>query len=247
MTTSVKKKITRRKPGTGPSVYYFTDDTQKAIIEFAQTNDQEEKKGIYTTRIYPAFKALVENLINVYGFQVQYESKEDLRNECVEFLFGVIKKFDPTRGTRAFAYFNVVAKHWLTIKAKQNTKSSQIFTSLDDPHTLTVAELEAIESYRFLPSPDETGASEYELQKIKELMNNLAASAKTEQEKNCMEAILTLFKDAENLDIISKRGVMVYIRSLTSLSPKQLSVVLSSLKKQYKNLKTQQLEKEIKG
>lgn len=246
MPTGIKKKITRRKPGTGPSVYYFTDDTQLAIVEFAQVIDQDEKRKIFTLRIYPAFKALVENLINVYGFQVQYESKEDLRNECVEFLYGVIKKFDPTRGTRAFAYFNVVAKHWLTIKAKQNTKSVQIFTSLDDQHTFTTAELEAIEGYKILPPPDEVDAEDYEVQRIKNLIKNLVEVAKTEQEKICMEAIQTLFKDAEKHDIINKRAVMVYIRNITSLSSKQLSVVLSTLKKHYKNLKIQQLEKESK-
>lgn len=246
MPTGIKKKITRRKPGSGPSVYYFTDDTQAAIVEFAQVTEQEEKKKIYTSRIYPAFKALVENLINVYGFQVQYESKDDLRNECIEFLYGVIKKFDPTRGTRAFAYFNVVAKHWLTIKAKQNTKSVQIFTSLDDQHTLTTAELEAIESYKFLPSPDETGFEDYEIQKIRNLIKDLGNVAKTDQEKLCMEAIQLLFKDSDNLEIINKRAVMVYIRNITSLSSKQLSVVLSVLKKHYKSLKVQQLEKEQK-
>jgi hypothetical protein len=48
---------------------------------------------------------------------------ENMKNECLEFLYGVINKFKPERGSKAFSYFNVVGKNWLTIKSKQNTKA----------------------------------------------------------------------------------------------------------------------------
>lgn len=117
------KKITRRKPGdTSPRKYYFDENTQAAIVEFQQEQNIAIRNLIYTKTISPAFRTLVENLINVYKYQVIGESKEDLRNECVEFLFTVIGKFDITKGSKAFAYFNVVAMNWLSIKSRQSAK-----------------------------------------------------------------------------------------------------------------------------
>ena len=96
-----------------------------------------KRNELYVTLILPAFSKLVENLINVYGFQIQYESKADLQNECVEFLYGVIGKFDPSKGTKAFSYFNVVAKNWLIIRSKQSVRNIHVFTSLDDLESLS--------------------------------------------------------------------------------------------------------------
>lgn len=236
-----RKKITRRKPGSGPSVYYFTADTQAAIIEY-KGSDPAGKKDLYVKRIYPAFKALVDNLINVYGFQVRFESKEDLRNECLEFLYGVITKFDPEKGSKAFAYFNVVAKHWLTIKAKQNSKNLQTFASMDDREAFSKHELELIENYSVLPAPDEFISLEEQTVKLLEMLAEIKSRTKTSNETICMDAIEEVFKNMENLEFDNKRAVMVYIRGLTRLSPKQLSIVLSNLKKHYKAIKNEQAQ-----
>jgi hypothetical protein len=237
----IRKKITRRKPGSGPSVYYFTDATQRAIVAYKSAETPEEKEKLYVSEIYPAFKALVENLINVYNFQVKYESKDDLRNECLEFLYGVIGKFDPQKGSKAFAYFNVVAKHWLTIKAKQNTKSNQMFASMDDREAFSKHELEMIENHSVLPAPDETISQEEQTAALKSMLAEIRTRIKTSNETICMDVIDELFNDAEDLPFISKRAIMVYIRDYTHLSPKQLSVILSSLKKHYKQIKNNRL------
>ena len=237
-----RKKITIRKPGTGPSVYYFTADTQLAIIEYKLAATQAIKADLYLKRIYPAFKALVDNLINVYGFQVRFESKEDLRNECLEFLYGVITKFDPEKGSKAFAYFNVVAKHWLTIKAKQNSKNVQTFSSMDDRDSFSRHDLDMIENYKILPAPDEYISQEEQIATLQALLKEVKARTKTANETLCMEAIEEIFEKMDVLDFDNKRAVMVYIRNLTHLSPKQLSIVLSTLKKHYKTIKNEQTQ-----
>ena len=59
---------------------------------------------------------------------------------------------------------------------------------------------------------------------------------KSENEIACMDAIITLFRKIEDLDLLNKRAVFVYMRSLSSLNPKQLSVAMSTIRKHYRDL-----------
>lgn len=235
-----RKKISRRKPGDKAFKNYFDDDTQVAIVNYQTEPDIEKKKKIYVDGIMPAFTSLVDNLINVYGFHVAFDSKDDLKNECLEFLYGVISKFNAARGSRAFSYFNVVAKHWLIIKSKQNAKQVQSYTSLDDKDSLSAFELELIENYSIIPSCEDVVTEEEARQNLVKLIDNLKTFAKTDNEKLCVDSIMLLVHNLDETDILSKRGIMLYLREISHLNSKQLSIVLSSLKKHYKEIKKNQ-------
>jgi hypothetical protein len=239
-----KKKISRKKPEEKSFRNYFDDDTQEAIVEYqkailtledgSKVPDYPKRNEIYLHKILPAFSSLVENLINVYGYHIMYESKEDLKNECLEFLYGVINKFKAEKGSKAFSYFNVVGKHWLTIKSKQNAKNVQRYVSLDSPETLSKHDLDLIETYNFFPSIEDSLTTDDTAKNLKKVIELIKPKAKTSNEHLCINAIETLIKDIDKPEILSKRAVMVFIREITGLSSKQLSVVLSSLRKYYK-------------
>ena len=234
------KKIIRRKSGTSPSVNYFTEDTQEAIVRFRNEPDVEKRKIIYVKSIKNAFETLVENLINVYGYHILYESKEDLKNHCLADLYEVISKFDPSKGSKAFSYFNVVAKNWLTIRSKTNAKNIQTFMSIDNKDAFSSHELEMIENFKIIPSADEVITQEEITDDIKKMLIEIKDRVKTDNEKTTIDAVKFLFDKLEDLDLVNKRAIMLYIREITRLSPKQLSIVLSSLKKHYKNLKNEE-------
>jgi hypothetical protein len=52
-----------------------------------------------------------------------------------------------------------------------------------------------------------------------------------------MYAIETLFKKINDLDYLNKRAVFVYLRDISGLTPKQLSVSMSNIRKHYKDIK----------
>ena len=128
MTDEKKKKPKRRrraKRGKGKSSkikQYFNEDTQLAIEEFQSTESTEEKHKIYDARIRPAFEKLAENLIFIYKFTALHQGYEGLKNDCVSFMYETLYKFDASRGTKAFSYFNVVAKNFLIDSLILNTK-----------------------------------------------------------------------------------------------------------------------------
>jgi hypothetical protein len=233
-----RKKISRKKPGT-KSKYYFDDNTQKAIVAFQSEQTYERKNKIYLEEIYPAFDALVENLINVYGFKVMYESRDDLKNECLEFLYGALPKFNIEKGSKAFAYFNIVAKNWLTIKSKQNAKKTQTYISIDNKDVISQRDMETIESYRIAPDGEEIMTGLELHGQVVALIQEISNKVKTENEQNCVKAIKILVDNLEEIDLLNKRAILLYLREITGLSSKQLSIVLASLKKHYKELKKQ--------
>lgn len=231
-----RKKIIRRKPGTKP-INYFNEDTQLAITEFQNETDLEKRNKIYVARIYPAFGSLVENLINVYGYSIALESRSDLRNECLEFLFSALPKFNAEKGSKAFSYFNVVARNWLTIKSKQNVKKTQTYISIDNREGISDHDLFTIESFKIALDGEEIMINREMKNQVSELITNISLKVKTENEQNCVKAIDILLNSIEDIDLLNKRAILLYLREITGLSSKQLSIVLASLKKHYKELK----------
>ena len=231
-----RKKIKRK--GDQPTlVNYFTDKTQEQIIVYQQEADTEKKKKIYVKEILPAFDSLVENLINVYGFSVMYESKQDLKHECLQFLYTAVDKFNAEKGSKAFSYFNVVAKNWLTIKSKQNMKRVQSYISIDDRENLSKEDLEQIETYQFHPGFEDVYTTVNTHEQLTKLISAVENKIKTENEKMVVNAIKVLVGNIEDVDLLSKRAILLYVRELTTLSSKQLSIVLSSLKRYYRDVK----------
>ena len=137
-----------------PQKLYFNAGTQAAIVKFQSDKDKKSREKLYVEEILPAFEKLVENLINIHKFSGMYFTYEELKNDCVNFLFETIPKFDPSFGSNAFSYFNVVAKNWLIIRTKQKMQNAKRSVSLDDPLGLTVHETLIIEEQNILPSQD---------------------------------------------------------------------------------------------
>jgi hypothetical protein len=239
----IEKKKNRRKikRKSGPTlVNYFSDKTQEQIIIYQQEVDANKKKKIYVKEILPAFDNLVENLINVYGFTVMYESKQDLKHECLQFLYTAVDKFNAEKGSKAFSYFNVVAKNWLTIKSKQNMKRVQNYVSIDDQENLTKEEQEQIENYHFDAGFEESLFAINPRDQLTKMVTAIEYKVKTENEKTVINAIKVLVNNLEDVDLLSKRAILLYVRELTTLNSKQLSIVLSSLKRYYRDAKNEE-------
>ena len=133
---------------------YFHQGTHDAIVMYQGEEDEDTKKKIYVEDILPAFNKLVENLIFMHGFAKVHGSYEDLKSDCVSFLYETIHKWDPERGTKAFSYFNVVAKNWLIIQSKKTTKNNRRNVSMDDSTSLSSSDLSIIENFKIAPAQD---------------------------------------------------------------------------------------------
>lgn len=216
---------------------YFNSGTQDAIVKYQKESSRKEKDKLYVTEILPAFKKLVENLINIHKFTGMHDTYDELKNDCVNFLFETIHKFDAERGTNAFSYFNVVAKNWLIIKTKQKTQRTKKSVSLDDPGSLTSHESLIIEEHNVVHPEDLLGEAASSSENTVELLYDIRAKVKTENELTCINAIITIFENIDDIDLLNKSAVLLYMRELSGLSPKQLTTAMQSIKRRYKKTK----------
>jgi len=225
----------RRKKGTGAKLY-FTSDTQAAIRTYLEEDAMLAKEKVYRESIMPAFSKLVENLINIYGF-VGIESYEELKSDCVTFLFETMKKFDHSRGTNAFSYFNVVAKNWLIIKSKQRVNKLKSTVSVDDSESLATTELKILKERQVVQSQDEILIEGEKLVSILKVVKEIKKRLKNENEHMCINAIITIFENIDELDLFNKTAILLYIKELSGLSQKQLTTSLHAIKRHYREIK----------
>lgn len=229
-----KERKTSAKP---PSKMYFNAGTQAAIVKFQTEQDKKARDRLYVEEIMPAFEKLVENLINIRKFSVMHGTYDELKNDCVNFLFETIHKFDPTWGSNAFSYFNVVANNWLVVRTKQKLQRVKRSVSLDDPTSLTAHETLSIEEHNLLPAQDILIDSVGSIENTVKMMYEIRAKVRTENELTCINAIITIFENIDEIDLLNKSAVLLYMRELSGLSPKQLATAMQSIKKHYKKFK----------
>lgn len=233
--TKIKRKIRRRKKGT-KSRPYFTAETQESIVKYQNSDCIKEKQTIYEKEIKNAFEKLVENLIHVYNFNAPYDTFDSLKADCVSFLYESMHKWSPERGTKAFSYFNVCGKNWLIIKTRQQKKRVSRHISTSDMNDFSAAQKTSYANHDVVPPPDELIMERQRKGEIFRVLETLKQCTHNETEKVCLKAITKVFESVDTLDFLNKRAVLIYVRDISGLEPKKLSVAMSSLRKQYKKI-----------
>jgi hypothetical protein len=231
----MKKKVIRRKPGVKRNMY-FNNDTQASIEQYQNEPDKNKRAEIYELDIAPAFNKLAESLIHVYKFKSPNETFDSMKRDCVTFLYETIHKWDPARGTKAFSYFNVVARNWLTIRCRRAIKNHHRHSSMSDLSLMSKNDRESVMNYQVVPSPDEIYEKKNLRNEIMQVINEVEKLVRKENEVACIKAIKTVFENIDNLDYLNKRAIYVYIREISGLNSKQLSVAMSKIRKHYKHV-----------
>tara|TARA_B100000900_G_C20060139_1_gene505563 strand:+ start:42 stop:518 length:477 start_codon:yes stop_codon:yes gene_type:complete len=145
-------------------------------------------------------------------------------------------KFDPSKGSKAFSYFNVVAKHWLIAHSKKDIKRKKMSVSLEDFANLSAVDKNSIEMHEKIISPERKMLIEETKEDLKEIFEKISKRITSENEILCMKAIVEVFKNVDQLDFLNKRAVFVYLREISGLNPKQLSIAMSNIRKHYKEI-----------
>jgi hypothetical protein len=232
----VAKKRTRKKKRevVNDLKLYFNNDTREAIETYQKTSNIPERNELYVRVILPAFEKLVENLINIYKF-TNTDNCNDIRNDCINFLFETIDKFDASRGTNSFSYFNVVAKNWLIIKSKQSMIKSKRYISVDDVKNVKEEDNKKIDEWRNAIEDNQADFMIFD-KKIMRLLKDLSSKIHNENEKKCINSIIIVFENLDNIEIINKKAILVYMKEVSGLNSKQLTSTMQNIRKKYKKI-----------
>lgn len=217
------------------SNYYFTKETQKYIVAFQNAKTDREKNRLYESHIHPAFTELVTNLITVYNYKSFGEEMSHFKSDCVSFLFETIYKWDESKGTKAFSYFNVVAKNWLTIQSRRLYKNYKRNCDIQNNEELTKEERAFLANHEFHDDQEDIIDDRPEMLIgmffAIDLIEDEITSAK---DKLCLEAIRHLYNNIEKIQFFNKRAIFVYLREISGLNSTELSCSLSRIRKVYR-------------
>ena len=209
---------------------YFTSETEDYIKKYNVSVDQEYRNQIFTDHIYLPFYKLAENIIHTFKFYyTDVEQIEDLKHEIVSVLLEEkIMKFDPDNGAKAYSYFGTIVKRWLINYNNKNYKKlKQVgsFSDMEDSyeHSMGETTTNGITLSTFIDTW------------VEEVYVYLDELFTKESEIKIADAVLTLFKTLNDLEIFKKKALYIYIREMTDCQTPQLTRVISILKEHFKD------------
>ena len=210
---------------------YFTKLHQDAIVEFSQSTDMNRREDLYRNIIGPVFDELVDKIVYTYKFTT-LPNIDYLKSDCKNWLIMVLNKFDPDKGSKAFSYFTIVVKNWFIQKTKKRSKNMQRETSYEEEITKSDNSLFIHEENFDKEREDGEFISNF----YAELDSWLESHASRLLGKNdilVVEAIKEIFDSRNELEILNKKAVYLYLREITGLNTKQITRSIKKIKPKY--------------
>ena len=226
----MSKRRTRRKND------YFTKVHEEAIIRYVASDCQKERTSLYTEYIGPAFNELVDKIVFTYKFH-HLPNIDPLRDECKVWLTTILNKYNPNKGSKAFSYFSVVTKNWFIHKFKKNSAKIRKEVSFENLVENGGADI--------LGTSDSQENSYHAKREEKEFwmlllshLNKWHSPNLKENEKKVLQAVKILCESVDDLEILNKKAVYLYLREITGLNTKQVVSNLNKIREKYRMFKS---------
>jgi len=209
--------------------FYFTQETEDAIVLYNKTEDPVQRSKIYKEHIKYPFDKLTENIIHTFKFYYFDVPSEDVQHEVVAFLNEKIHKFKEGKG-KAFSYFSIIAKNYLIIQNNTNYKRMK-----------RKAELVEVDDQRNLSS--EMGYTDYQEQ-LKDFINlyvewydeNMNKVFTNRKDIAVADSVLELFRIRDNIENFNKKALYILIRERTGFKTQNITRVINVMKSDFKRM-----------
>ena len=235
------KKGTLRKRRPKTKNQYFTADTEEAIIEYLNTNDERKRNRIYNERIWYGFHKLTENIIHTFKFYyTEVDTIPELQHEVTAFLLEKLHLYDQTKG-KAFSYFGTIAKRYLILYNNNNYKKLKQraeVDAIDNDQSITI---DIINNQSDMDRPKDP-ATEFIEYLIRYMDLYLFDHFPKPEDARTADAIIELFRKRENIELFNKKAIYIYIREMTDQPTPQITKVIKKMRKVYTKLMKQYIE-----
>ena len=215
--------------------YYFTQETEDAIIRYNKEEDPAIRNRIYSKEIDYPFDKLAENIIHTFKFYYFDVPSEQVKHEVVSFLVLNIHKFQEGKG-KAFSYFSIVAKNYLILHNNKNYKHYKIHDKME------VLDYQ-MNMHR---SVEEREVAEWNQEYVKQMLNywevNLTNIFRRQKDILVADAVLEMFRRRENIENFNKKALYILIREMTGSKTQHITRIVNIMKKYNVNLMTEFLD-----
>jgi hypothetical protein len=206
---------------------YFTQDTEDAIVEYNNCENEILRNEIYTKRIHPAFYKLSEIMIHRFKFYNFDVPHEDVKHEVIAFLHEKLGKYDNTTGFKAFSYFSIIAKNYLIAENNKNYyqyKRRYSVESIDSERNVVNEQLRT----------EFTDGQRDFIDLFVEVMEKyLPLVFPKNRDLQVADSVLYLFKTRENIENYNKKALYILIRERTGVRTQYITNVITKIRDIY--------------
>lgn len=221
---------------------YWFKEQEKAVVDYINCQDVDERNRIFNQHLYKALNKLIENIIFTYKLFRSDIDVKDVQNECMSHLITKIEKFNPRNGAQAFSYLGTIAKHYLMGEKRTMYKITKSNIDIDE-HMDEASDKP--ENKYFLEDAEPVDINlEIFMQVAERLEEDIYKQNKMlPNDRKVAEAIVYLFKNHLLLEAYNKVKIYFLFKERTGLQTKDITYSLGRLKKYYKLLKSNYLSK----
>jgi len=219
--------------------YYFTEEHEQAVIDYAVTSDNQIRTKLYVELLEPAFNEMVDKIVFTYKFNT-LPNIDLLREECKVYLTTILDKYNPDRGSKAFSYFSVITKNWFIHKVKKNSQGLRREVNLENMSKRHEQEY-LTEQHPYSSEREEREFWEHLWTEI----NSWEVENMRPNERKVLLAVQELLEKKDSIEIFNKKAIYLYMREMTGLNTKQVVNNLNKLRAKYRCFKTKWDEGEI--
>lgn len=235
----------RKKRGTNPTRMYFTQDTEDAIVEYNSMENMELREKIFRERIHQPFQKLVENVFNTFKFSYFETGPQDVQKECLTHLVANMHKFDPNRRSKlnpnmkakAFAYFSIIAKHYLILLNNTTYGKWNKNVEISEERDENTVQLQQDDKYYA-----QQELSDFIRLVIEFWEKNVGKIFTKQRDLNIANAVIELFRNSERIDAFNKKALYLYIREMAMCKTQQITKVINRMKQYQDNLQKSYLD-----
>ncbi len=232
-------KLPRKRRSKNVTRMYFTQETEDAIILYNNTEDSFLREQIFRDKILQPFQKLVENVFNTFKFSYFETGPQDVQKECLTHLVANMHKFDPNRmsrndpkkKTRAFAYFSIIAKHYLILLNNTNYKKFNQNVEISEERDENTVQLQQDDRY-------------YAQKELKDFIKliidfwekNVNKIFSKQRDLNIANAVVELFRNSDRIDAFNKKALYLYIREIAGCKTQQITKVINRMKQYHDSI-----------
>jgi len=211
----------RKMKSSTSSNFYFTEDTEKSIIEYCNTEDHVKRSKIYEDKLEYPFYKLCEILIHKYKFYYINDNLEDTKSETINHILDKLYNYKRLNG-KAFSYFHIVARNFLITKNREAYKKLKESEDIDNIEVIDHTDSRE-DAYKFLDIF------------TKYLDYNLETLFTKQMDKAIAGAINTILIRRDNIYNLNKKALFILIKEMTNAKAQQITKIINIYKKLYKN------------
>jgi hypothetical protein len=226
----IKEVVSVRGKKKSSDKMYFTKDTEDAIDLFNHTECIDTREQIFQTRIQYPFEKLVENIFNTFKFSYFETGPLDVQKETVSHLVANIHKYDINKG-KAFAYFSIVAKHYLIFLNNSNYKRFNQSVEISDEREDHAVQLQVEDKYY-----KQSELSEFMKLMIDYWEVNIGKIFSKQRDLNIANAVIELFRNSDIISMFNKKALYLYIREISDCHTQQITKIINKMKISYKKI-----------